>query len=157
MQTASKTTIQLGDIEVRFLVEPGDSDGAATVFECDVAADAKVPAPHSHDGFDETVYGLAGVMTFTVDGDTREVGAGESICIRRGQVHEFVNRSGADATFLSVATPGLFGPRYFEEIREVLVAAAGGPPDIGALVGVMRARTGSRPLSRARAQASTGR
>lgn len=145
MQTASRTTIQLGDIEVRFLLESEDSDGAATVFECAVAADAKVPAPHGHDGFDETVYGLEGVMTFTVDGSTRDVGPGESICIRRGQVHQFVNQSGTAAKFLSVATPGIFGPDYFEEIRDVFVAAAGGPPDVGAIVAVMR-RHGLTPV-----------
>ena len=136
MNTASRTAIELGDIEVLFLVEAEDSQGAATVFECRVAADAKVPAPHSHDGFEETVYGLEGVTTFTVDGDTRDIGPGEAICIRRGQVHQFVNHGTADAKFLSVATPGIFGPDYFRQIRDVLTA--GGPPDIGALLEVMR-------------------
>src|SRR5438874_11106753 len=32
--SAPRTTIGLGDIEVRFLVEADDSQGAATVFEC---------------------------------------------------------------------------------------------------------------------------
>jgi quercetin dioxygenase-like cupin family protein len=136
MNTTSRTAIELGDIEVLFLVEAEDSQGAATVFECRVAADAKVPAPHSHDGFEETVYGLEGVTTFTVDGDTRDIGPGEAICIRRGQVHQFVNHGATDAKFLSVATPGIFGPDYFRQIRDVLTA--GGPPDIGALLEVMR-------------------
>jgi quercetin dioxygenase-like cupin family protein len=138
MQTTSTPTIHLGAIEVRFLVEAEDSQGAATVFECLVPPDAKVPAPHSHDGFEETVYGLDGVTTFTVDGETRDLAPGEAICIRRGQVHRFVNQGSADARFLSVATPGIFGPAYFEEIRDVLTAAAGGPPDLDALVAVMR-------------------
>jgi quercetin dioxygenase-like cupin family protein len=136
MDTASRTAIELGDIEVVFLVEAADSQGAATVFECRVAADAKVPAPHSHDGFEETVYGLEGITTFTVDGDTRDVGPGEAICIRRGQVHQFVNHGSTAAKFLSVATPGIFGPDYFRQIRDVLTA--GGPPDMGALLAVMR-------------------
>ena len=138
MQTTSNPTIQLGAIEVRFLVESEDSNGTATVFECLVPAGAKVPAPHSHDGFEETVYGLDGVTTFTVDGDTREIGPGEATCIRRGQVHHFVNRADADSRFLSVATPGVFGPAYFREIRDVFTASAGGPPDLAALVEVMR-------------------
>jgi quercetin dioxygenase-like cupin family protein len=138
LATASTTTIDLGDIEVRFLVEADDSDGVATVFECLVGANAMAPPPHSHDGFDETVYGLDGICTFTVDGRTREIGPGESICIRRGQVHQFVNLSGVDTKFLSVATPGIFGPTYFQEIRGVFTAAAGGPPDVAALLEVMR-------------------
>ncbi|HEY5013223.1 MAG TPA: cupin domain-containing protein, partial [Acidimicrobiia bacterium] len=92
----------------------------------------------SHDAFDETVYGLEGVLTFTIDGRTRDIRPGDSTCIRRGQVHQFVNPGSADAKFLSVATPGVFGPDYFTEIRDVLTAAAGGPPDVAALLEVMR-------------------
>src|SRR6185312_13392846 len=106
MRTTTET-IHLGGIDVDFLVEAQDSDGAATVFECSVAGGAMVPPPHSHDAFDETVYGLDGVLTFSIDGDTREIGPGESVCIRRGQVHQFTNPSGSDAKFLSVATPGV--------------------------------------------------
>jgi len=138
MLTTSGTNINLGGIEVRFLVEAQDSGGAATVFECSVTGGAMVPPPHSHDAFDETVYGLEGALTFTIDGDTREIGPGDSVCIRRGQVHQFVNPGVVDAKFLSVATPGVFGPDYFTQIRDVLTAAAGGPPDIGALLDVMR-------------------
>ena len=138
MQIASTPAIQMGAIEVRFLVTAEDSHGAATVFECLVPAGAKVPAPHSHDGFEETVYGLEGVLTFTVDGHGREIGPGDAMCIRRGQAHHFVNQGAADAKFLSVATPGIFGPTYFEEIRDVLIASAGGPPNIAALGAVMR-------------------
>jgi quercetin dioxygenase-like cupin family protein len=138
MHTTSGTTINLGGIDVQFLVEAQDSDGAATVFECAVAGGAMVPPPHSHDGFDETVYGLEGSLTFTIDSDTREIGPGDSVCIRRGQVHQFVNAGTVDAKFLSVATPGVFGPDYFTQIRDVLTAAAGGPPDVGALLEVMR-------------------
>ena len=133
----ARTTIPLGDIEVRFLVDADDSQGAATVFECEIAPEAHVPAPHSHDGFEETVYGLAGATTFTVDGHVSELGVGDALCIRRGQVHHFVNRGAASSCFLSVATPGVFGPDYFLEIGGVLAAAAGGPPDLGALVEVM--------------------
>src|SRR6476661_2422696 len=138
MHTTSGTTISLGGIDVRFLVEAHDSDGAATVFECAVAGGAQVPPPHSHDAFDETVYGLEGVLTFTIDGRSIEIGPGESVCIRRGQVHQFVNAGPVKATFLSVATPGVFGPDYFTEIRDVLAAAADGPPDVAALLDVMR-------------------
>ena len=50
-------------------------------------------APHSHDGFEETNYGLAGVTTFTVDGEQRELHPGEVVFIPRGAVHAFANRS----------------------------------------------------------------
>jgi quercetin dioxygenase-like cupin family protein len=143
---STHTTIPLGDIEVRFLVEADESQGAATVFECEIASEGRVPAPHSHDAFEETVYGLSGVTTFTVDGETIELGVGDALCIRRGQVHQFVNQGATSSCFLSVATPGVFGPDYFLEIRDVLASAAGGPPDVDALIAVMR-RHGLTPVA----------
>jgi quercetin dioxygenase-like cupin family protein len=143
---STHTTIPLGDIEVRFLVDADESQGAATVFECEIASGARVPAPHSHDAFEETVYGLRGSTTFTVDGETIEVEVGDALCIRRGQVHHFVNRAATSSCFLSVATPGVFGPDYFLEIGDVLAGAAGAPPDVDALVAVMR-RHGLTPAA----------
>ena len=123
---------------VRFLVEAEDSGGSVTVFEVDVPADARMPAPHSHDGFEETIYGLSGRTTYTVDGETSEVGPGDSICIPRGVVHGFANHGSDEARFLAIISPGLFGPSYFIEINAVLAASAGGPPDLAAMAEVMR-------------------
>ena len=114
------------------------SDGRATAFECDVPANAAMSAPHSHDGFEETNYGLAGVTTFTVDGEQRELHPGEVVFIPRGAVHAFANHTAQDATFVAIATPGLLGPSYFNEIAAVLNPAAGGPPDRAAIGEVMR-------------------
>lgn len=138
MTSNSKQKITVGQLAVRFLVEEADSNGTATVFECYVPAGTKMPAPHSHDGFEETVYGVEGVTTFTVDGGTIEIGVGDAVCVPRGAVHGFENLGAADATFLAIATPGVFGPDYFHEINEVLAASAGGPPDHAALAEVMR-------------------
>ena len=59
--------IRLGDTTVRFLIEGADSGGSAAVFEVGIFARGKMPAPHSHDGFEETIYGLEGVSTWTVE------------------------------------------------------------------------------------------
>lgn len=150
MDTSSKAPIQVGAIRIRFMVDAEDSGGSVTVFECDVPAAAMVPAPHSHDGFEETIYGLDGVTTWTIAGQTMDVGPGESVCIRRGQVHRFENRTGDEARFLAIATPGVFGPSYFREVGDVLAAAAGGPPDAGAIAEVMR-RHGLTPAEPAAA------
>jgi quercetin dioxygenase-like cupin family protein len=137
VDSSSKAPIQVGPIQVRFLVDAEDSGGSVTVFECRIPAEARVSVPHSHDAFEETIYGLDGVTEWTVDGEAREVGPGESLCIKRGSVHGFENRDAADASFLAIATPGVFGPAYFSEIAEVITAAAGGPPDLGAIREVM--------------------
>jgi quercetin dioxygenase-like cupin family protein len=135
---AASTTIQAGPVAIRFLVEPEQSDGSVSVFECRVPPDVRTPAPHSHDGFEETIYGLEGVSTWTIDGEPHDVGPGEARCIRRGAVHAFANAGEVDAVFLCVASPGLFGPSYFMEVGEVMAAAAGGPPDLAAIAAVMR-------------------
>jgi quercetin dioxygenase-like cupin family protein len=138
MNSSTPTTIHAGAISIDFLVDADDSGGSATLFECVVPADAKVPVPHSHDAFEETIYGLEGVCTWTIDGQARELGPGESVCIRRGQVHGFENPGSADAKFLAIATPGVLGPAYFHDIAQVLAATAGGPPDLAALSEAMR-------------------
>ena len=136
MEPTRTETITVGAMGVRFLVEAGESGGSVTIFECDVPADARMPAPHSHDAFEETIYGLQGVTTWTVDADTIEIGPGAAVCIPRGIVHGFTNRCSVDAKFLAIASPGVFGPAYFREIGDVL--ATGGPPDLGAVAEVMR-------------------
>ncbi len=130
--------IQMGGLTVRFLVEGKDSGGTVAMFELDVAAGAKVPGAHSHDAYEETIYGLKGRVTMTVAGETVELGPGDALCIPRGVVHRFDNLSGEDAKGLAVITPGILGPDYFKEILGVMKAAAGGPPDRAALGEVMR-------------------
>jgi quercetin dioxygenase-like cupin family protein len=138
MNPSSRATIPVGEMSVRFLVEAPESGGSVTVFECNVPAAAKMPAPHSHDGFEETIYGLEGVSTFTIDGETTEIGPGDAVCVMRGAIHGFENRGSVAAKFLAVVSPGLFGPAYFREVAEVLAASAGGPPDRAAIGEVMR-------------------
>jgi quercetin dioxygenase-like cupin family protein len=138
MTQATRETIAVGQLGVRFLVEGSDSGGSVSVFECYVPASSRMPAPHSHDAFEETIYGLEGVTTWTIDGESVEVGEGDAVCVPRGAIHGFENRGDADATFLAIASPGVFGPDYFREVGEVLAASAGGPLDLAALAAVMR-------------------
>ena len=137
MSQATAETIAVGQLGVRFLVESADSGGSVSVFECHVPANAKMPAPHSHDTFEETIYGLEGVTIWTVDGESIKIEVGEALCVPRGAIHGFQNGGSTDATFLAIASPGVFGPAYFREVGEVLAASAGGPPNLAALAQVM--------------------
>src|SRR5689334_1312028 len=121
--------IRIGPLAIRFLVEGQASGGSVAVFEFDVPAGAKVPVAHSHDAYEETIYGLRGSLTWTVEGTVTEVGEGDVLCIPRGAVHQFDNTGAADATSLAIVTPGLLRPDYFRDIAAVLADAAGGPPD----------------------------
>jgi quercetin dioxygenase-like cupin family protein len=97
-----------------------------------------MPAPHSHDAFEETIYGLEGSTTWMVDGRTLEIGPDEALCIPRGAVHGFNNHGTQDAKFLAISTPGVMKPDYFREIHEVLASTPGGPPDMAKVAEVMR-------------------
>jgi quercetin dioxygenase-like cupin family protein len=138
MMTDKPEEIRIGGLSIRFLVEGHASGGSVAIFEFDVAAGAKMPVAHSHDAYEETIYGLAGVLTFTVDGRQSDIGAGGALCIPRGAVHRFDNFRPADAKMLAIVTPGILGPDYFREIAAVVNAAAGGPPDSAAIAAVMR-------------------
>lgn len=136
----AEETIQLGQLQVHFLVTGAESNGSVAIFEVSIPAGAKLPAPaHSHDAFEETIYGLEGISIWTVAGVPIEVGPGQTLCIRRGAVHAFANhRSNVDAKVLAVASPAAIGPEYFREAAAVMNAAAGGPPDRDKMVQIMR-------------------
>jgi quercetin dioxygenase-like cupin family protein len=138
MAAIAHEEINVGDLTIRFLVEGEESGGSVAVFEFDVPAGARVAAGHSHDGYEETIYGLEGLLTWTVDGLPFDIGPGEALCIPRGAVHQFDNKHHLDAKALAVVTPGILGPEYFREVAAILDAAAGGPPDFAALGEVMR-------------------
>jgi len=127
--------IRVGCIEVGFLLESKDSNGQLAMFEFAVPADAKVPAPHSHTHYDETIYGLEGVMTFTINGQAVDLAAGDTCFIPRGAVHGFNNLTPARAKALAVVTPALIGPEYFREMAAIV--NAGGPPDMEKIKAVM--------------------
>ena len=128
-------TIRIGQIGINFLLEAADTNGSVAMFEFMVPVGAKVPLPHSHKHYDETIYGVEGVITFTVDGRTVHIGPGESCFIPRGAVHGFNNLKRADAKALAVVTPALIGPDFFKETAAII--NAGGPPDIEKLRAVM--------------------
>jgi len=138
MATAMCEEINVGELTIRFLIEAEQSGGSVAVFEFDVPAGAKVAAGHSHDGYEETIYGLEGVLTWMIEGTPIDVGPGEALCIPRGAVHQFDNAGDVDAKALAVVTPGILGPDYFREVAVILDAATGGPPDFAALGEVMR-------------------
>lgn len=132
-------TIRLGPLAVRFLLTKENSHGSMAMFELTVPAAQPLPVPaHSHDHYEETIYGLEGAMTWTVDGKPIDVGPGQALCIPRGAVHRFDNNGSKDAKSLCVITPAALGPEYFREAREALRAAGGRPPDRAKIAELMR-------------------
>ena len=127
---ASEETIRIGPLEIRFLLSGDDSSGSASVFEILVPVGQKLAAPaHKNDAYEEILYGIEGVLTWTVDGTPIEVGPGQALCIPCGAVHRFDNLGNEDVKQLAIISPAIMGPAYFREAAEVIDAAGGGSPD----------------------------
>src|SRR5438067_12418064 len=86
MATSMREEIKVGGMTIRFVIEGEQSAGSVALFEFDVPAGTKVAAAHSHDGYEETIYGLAGVLTWTLDGASTDLAQGAALCIPRGAV-----------------------------------------------------------------------
>ena len=127
--------IRIGQIGIRFLLDAVETNGSVALFEFTVPAGAKVPVPHYHKEYDETIYGIDGVMTFILEGKPVDIGPGESCFVTRGAVHGFNNLKQTDAKALALVTPALLGPDYFKEMAAIV--NAGGPPDVEKLKAVM--------------------
>ncbi len=131
-------TIHIGPLTLHFLITREQSAGAVTVFEVIVPARQRLAAPaHSHDHCEETVYGVDGVLTWTVNGKVINVGPGEALCIPRGAVHRFDNNGAEDVKAVCAITPAAIGPQFFREAAEVVNAAGGGPPDRAKMIEIM--------------------
>ncbi len=132
MEAQEENIVRIGALALNFLVD----DAGATVFECTIPPSARVPAPHAHRDVDETLYGLDGVLTVTIDGVQRLLHPGEALFIPRGSVHHHDNPHEAGTRFLAVLTPGSIGRGYFDAIAEVINAP--GKPDMDRVKDVMR-------------------
>src|SRR5215469_1605705 len=143
----SEETIHLGPLAVRFLLTGDNSTGSVAAVDVFVAGGQRLAGPaQSHDHYEETIYGLTGVLTWTVDGKPIDVGPGQALCIPRGAIHRFDNNGSQEAKALCVITPAAIGPQYFRESAEVINAAAGGSPDRAKMAEIMR-RHGLTPAA----------
>jgi quercetin dioxygenase-like cupin family protein len=78
---ASEETIRIGPLGIRFLLTGDDFNGSASVFEVLVPVGQKLAAPaHKNDAYEEILYGVEGVLTWTIDGTRIEVGPGQALC-----------------------------------------------------------------------------
>ncbi|MGY3690912.1 quercetin dioxygenase-like cupin family protein [Bradyrhizobium sp. USDA 3240] len=118
--------IDFGTLQLKFLQSKETTGGSVDLFEMTLQPNARMPIPHYHESWDETIYGLSGVSTWRVDGKEIDIGPGESVFIKRGIVHGFTNPSNGPATCLCLLSPGALGPQYFKDMAALM---AGGAPD----------------------------
>jgi quercetin dioxygenase-like cupin family protein len=125
--TQPKQIIQIGQLQLNFLLDGEDTNNRLVMFEFLISEGAKVPVPHYHKEVDEVIYGLEGITSSTVDGKPIEIGPGDKLFIPRGAVHHHDNRHAGTAKSLVILTPATIGPAYFQEMSELI--KPGVPPD----------------------------
>jgi mannose-6-phosphate isomerase-like protein (cupin superfamily) len=107
---------------VTIKVSSETTGGAITVWESRRSAgDTRGPGPHSHPGFDEMFYVLAGEYVFTGAGRRFTAPAGTFLFLPRGTFHTFVSTGATEARLLHLAVPG-----GVEDFFEEMAFAKGG-------------------------------
>src|SRR5436190_5589747 len=92
---------------VTIKVSSETTGGAITVWESRrPAGDSRGAGPHSHPGFDEMFYVLAGEYAFTADGRRFTAPMGTFVFMPRGTFHTFVGTGATEGRLLHLAVPG---------------------------------------------------
>ena len=93
-------------IEVEILIQKTEKSNPKASFTKGVLKAGAIVPSHAHEGSDEYLSFVRGAGELTIQGETYFVQDGQSFYIPRGVEHSYVNRSGKDATFFQVYTPG---------------------------------------------------
>lgn len=134
MQPQEQPIVKIGQLEIRYLIDGTVSGAGSGMFELLVPPGARVPPPHSHSNNEEILYVLEGTLRYSVDGEIRDLKAGERMYTPRGSVHAFSNPHDSSARALIILTPDI-GAQYFRDVAEV--AGAPGGPDPARMAAVM--------------------
>ena len=127
MQPQEQPIINIGQLEIRYLIDGTASGAAMGVFELRVPAGARVPPAHSHRNNEEIIYVLEGMLRYTVDDETRDLRPGQRMYTPRGSVHAFSNPHAEPARALIILTPDI-GAQYFRDVAEVVAAPTAPDP-----------------------------
>jgi quercetin dioxygenase-like cupin family protein len=93
-----------------------DAGGELVEMEFSLAPGASGPPLHFHPAQEEEWHVLSGTLTANLDGDTRELEAGESITIPAGRAHTFRNGSEQPVRVRDVHVPALDFQDYMEQL-----------------------------------------
>ena len=124
----------LGNL-LKFLARSPDTGGAYCLVESLTAPGAGAP-PNRHPADDEAFYVIDGTFEFTVEGETRSVGAGAFVRIPNGAVHAFRKVGQRPGRLLIINSPGKVHDGFFSEAGEPMppgtteLPAPSGAPDI---------------------------
>ena len=72
-------TIRIGGLELEFLHSKDNTADSLDMFRMTVQPNARMPVPHYHESWDETVYGLTGTLNLRVNGQDIAVDGGMTV------------------------------------------------------------------------------
>lgn len=121
-------SVSLGALGVAYKIAGGDTGGSFSVVEHPMEPGTLGALPHTHTNEDEYSFVLEGEVGVLIGDDEYRATPGTYILKPRGVMHTFWNPGPRPARILEIISPAGF-EGYFEEMAEVLSAAAGGPPD----------------------------
>jgi quercetin dioxygenase-like cupin family protein len=141
-------TIRVGEMSVTFLKTRHETEDALELFELTIPPFARVPLPHIHRKYDETVFGVDGTVTWTLQGEREDeptqIRRGTTLFIPRDTPHFFANLTHTTARILCLQTPGVLGPEYYLEIAALY--RANPHPDLAG-IGAIMSRYGVVPVT----------
>jgi mannose-6-phosphate isomerase-like protein (cupin superfamily) len=137
-------TIRVGEMSVTFLKTRHETGGTFDLFELTIPPFARVPLPHLHRKYDETIFGVDGTMTWTLLDRPTQVSRGTTLLIPRGTPHSFANGTHSTCRVLCLQTPGVLGPEYYLEIAAL--RRISGHPDLAG-IGAIMSRYGVVPVT----------
>lgn len=88
------------------------------------------PPPHRHSREDETFYMLDGELEFVADGQKATAGAGATVLLRKGSVHQFRNTGKTTARMLILVAPAGLEEFFAEVSQEPGTFSEDNPPAI---------------------------
>lgn len=127
--------IDFGSFQVKFIKDRHQTADALDMFELTLSPEGRMPVPHYHEDWEETVYGVEGTVTYTIGDVRHDIGPGESAFVPRNVVHSFSNPTDTVAKCLCVLTPGRLGPQYF---RDLAAEVSTGSPDPQVISDIMK-------------------
>jgi quercetin dioxygenase-like cupin family protein len=137
-------TIRVGEMSVTFLKTRHETEGALDLFELTIPPFARVPLPHLHRKYDETIFGVDGTMTWTLCDKSTQIRRGITLFIPRGTPHFYANLTHTTARILCLQTPGVLGPEYYLEIAALYLTS---PHPNLAGIGAIMSRYGVVPVT----------
>lgn len=96
-------------------VTPHDTSGDYDLMIAETPAQMQGPPPHLHHSYKESFLIVEGEMEFMVNGEIRQVKAGESLDIPPGTLHTFSNKSDQPCKWINIHSPKGFRD-FFEEM-----------------------------------------